>query len=490
MTVKFYNYTGEANVISKTLPTSTDITGDKMTANQNIDAPVVYITSSSAPTYNYAYIADYGRYYFVEPGVWISSNVWEMRMQLDPLMSYATQIKNQSGIVRYSVLGSMGMADPRISYETKKRVTTSTVAIANQYQTGWYVIRYYNVYIPGSGLAIPKTFCAAFMNETSWQAFLSAYAALQDDERVVVGNCIIDVSYVRYLNSSALANLTTVQKLDFAAQVDPNTIGAGVATVTLSADMSRVAYVCQNHENAATLGSLTFDISTSNIGAYWELDAERNVYIPFVGDISFKLSDLGINPATISTVGVRIAYEPYENAYILMIGPKVSAGNYNMLQPTLKIIKVAASVPFRADNNFTNMGLLRMQMATTAAGAVIGVGMGNPMGLLALPQAIGQYTQAKLSEATGYKMTGTPGGDPAFSTMVDAQNLTITVISAIPRDNYTTLWVSKGMPDGAWRAFSTLSGYAEIELCTMAGFNATVQVQDQIRRLLSEGAYF
>lgn len=487
MTVKFYTYTGPANTISKTLDTATDKTGNSVPGYQDLTAPVIQITHSTVPTFNYAYISDYGKYYFLSPARWISGNVFEYSCTEDTLMTYATAIKAQSGLCRYSMLGSMGLPDPRISFEAKKRVSTSTVTISADYRTGWYVIRYYNVYIPGGGLAVPKTFCAAFMNETSWQAFLTAYEALTDENKVIVGNCIIDVSYVRYLATSAVQNLTSVQHLDFSAQIDPSSIGAGVASVVLSQDASRVAYVCQNHENAATLGRLTINIPTTNTGLYWELDAERNVYVPYIGDFSFKLSDMGI--VVPSTVGLRIAYDPFENAYVTLLAPQLS-GNYTDILPTMKITKVAASVPFRADNAFTNLGLMRMQMATTAAGAIVGVAMGNPMGLLALPQSVSQYTQAKLSEATGYRMTGQPGGDPAFTGQVDASVITVTVVAAIPRDGYTAMWTVLGMPDGAWRNLSTLSGYAEVEEIVLNNINASESERNEITRLLAGGVYF
>ena len=64
------------------------------------------------------------------------------------------------------------------------------------------------------------------------------------------------------------------------------------------------------------------------------------------------------------------------------------------------------------------------------------------------------------------------------------------MIQAIPRDGYTALWADKGIPDGAWRDFSTLSGYAEIDEVELTGVSGGLNTVDEIARLLSQGVYF
>lgn len=488
MTVIFYTYTGRRNAVTKTLSGGVTKSGQTLPGYQDLSAPVIQVSSDSVPSWNYAYIQEFNKYYYLSSPRWISGNVYEFTCTLDVLMTYRTEIRAQSGIVRYSLLGSMGISDPRISYESKKQVTKSTVEIASQYQTEWYVIRYYNQYTPSASATTgAKIFSAAFMTSTAWQAFLVAYGNLADDDRVIVSNCIIDVSVVRYLNTTAVTNLTPTMHLDFVGNLDPQSIGAGAVQVVLSQDATQLAYICKDPANAATLGSLVINIPTTNTGTYWELDAEREVYIPYIGAVKFRLADLGASVP--STVGIRIAYEPYSNAYVTTVAPQL-AGAYTDRLPTMTVTKVDTAVPFRADSTFTNMGLARMQLATTTAGAIIGTAAGNPMGLLALPQAVGHYTQAQLAEATGVRTIGQPGGDPAYTAAVDATVVSVTVSQAIPREGYTDLWSALGMPDGAWRAFSALSGYAEIDQVELTGIGGGVDTLNEIRAQLAAGVYF
>lgn len=87
MTIKFYSITAKRNVLNKTLGTSTDLTGTLRDPCSLID-PDVLIESATVPAFNYAYIQDFGRYYFVTSIVAEQYNLFRVRMHVDVLMSY------------------------------------------------------------------------------------------------------------------------------------------------------------------------------------------------------------------------------------------------------------------------------------------------------------------------------------------------------------------------------------------------------------------
>ena len=92
MTIKLYNYTGDAIVVNKTgwltnatLYASLD---GVLKDNTSVTDPSIIIENGSMPAANYAYIADLGRYYFINDITALSATLWRLDMHVDVLMSY------------------------------------------------------------------------------------------------------------------------------------------------------------------------------------------------------------------------------------------------------------------------------------------------------------------------------------------------------------------------------------------------------------------
>ena len=63
--------------------------------------PEIEVELSSVPyNANYMYIADFGRYYYIDEIVTVRTGLYRIRGTVDPLMSFATQIKACTGIVK------------------------------------------------------------------------------------------------------------------------------------------------------------------------------------------------------------------------------------------------------------------------------------------------------------------------------------------------------------------------------------------------------
>ena len=60
---------------------------------------VITIESSIVPNFNYAYIEDFNRYYFIEDIVSLRNNLWELTMSIDVLMTYRLGILNLRGFI-------------------------------------------------------------------------------------------------------------------------------------------------------------------------------------------------------------------------------------------------------------------------------------------------------------------------------------------------------------------------------------------------------
>ena len=56
----------------------------------------------SFPDYNYCYIEDFHRYYFVKEIISVSANVWEIDCEVDVLATYRTEILGTRAFVTYA----------------------------------------------------------------------------------------------------------------------------------------------------------------------------------------------------------------------------------------------------------------------------------------------------------------------------------------------------------------------------------------------------
>lgn len=101
-TIKLCHNKSPAEKIGKTIDTGTDITGCSLKERTSILRPVIFITSSAADitNYNYMYIAQFERYYFIDDIVSVNNNKWEISAHVDVLETYKNSILANSAVIR------------------------------------------------------------------------------------------------------------------------------------------------------------------------------------------------------------------------------------------------------------------------------------------------------------------------------------------------------------------------------------------------------
>lgn len=104
MQIILYNNSAEKNRVDKTSYLSNALTlNGNLRSNDsgNILSPTIYLemNSDSVPTYNYCYIPSFNRYYFITNIAPTRNDYWEVDMKEDVLMSFKTEIKNQTALV-------------------------------------------------------------------------------------------------------------------------------------------------------------------------------------------------------------------------------------------------------------------------------------------------------------------------------------------------------------------------------------------------------
>lgn len=98
VTIEFYTYTGHADTVNKQLSDGFSVSG-LLRDSFDILNPILNVRSKTNITANYCYIPLFGRYYFID-GVQIESNdKYEIRLSVDVLKTYETEILNATGTV-------------------------------------------------------------------------------------------------------------------------------------------------------------------------------------------------------------------------------------------------------------------------------------------------------------------------------------------------------------------------------------------------------
>ena len=103
MTVIFCKYDGIKNKINKTLENGLTVNDVIMHNDFDITAFELLIKDTNfSSEYNYCYIQHLGRYYFIESVQKMNGTIYKIRLTVDVLKSFSTQIKNIQAIITKS----------------------------------------------------------------------------------------------------------------------------------------------------------------------------------------------------------------------------------------------------------------------------------------------------------------------------------------------------------------------------------------------------
>lgn len=98
MIIDLYTTGSEKNAIYKTLQNITELQGT-LKDECSVINPVFMIEHTNPSSYNYCFIPEFNRYYYITDIVSVRNNLWRVSCSVDVLMSYQTQILNLDVIV-------------------------------------------------------------------------------------------------------------------------------------------------------------------------------------------------------------------------------------------------------------------------------------------------------------------------------------------------------------------------------------------------------
>ena len=121
MTIKLYRNLSEEIAVTKNITDEITYTGSLREESSVID-PVIMIQTSNLSDYNYAWIEEFHRFYFIKNIVSVRTNLWRLTMHVDVLSTYAGYIKDNNGILaRNSNVWNLYYQDEQfkiLNYET------------------------------------------------------------------------------------------------------------------------------------------------------------------------------------------------------------------------------------------------------------------------------------------------------------------------------------------------------------------------------------
>lgn len=93
--INLYVCTDENNRLNKTSLSGNIAMSGTFRSDVSVMSPVFQMeTSTNISAYNYAYIPDFGRYYFITDIKAVRNNLWELSLKCDVLMTYRTALND------------------------------------------------------------------------------------------------------------------------------------------------------------------------------------------------------------------------------------------------------------------------------------------------------------------------------------------------------------------------------------------------------------
>lgn len=98
-TISLFKTASENNRVVKTLTDEKQLSGELRNQTSVLNPSIRIESADNISTYNYAYISEFGRYYYITDIVSVRTNCWIISLRCDVLMSYKDEIQGLNVIL-------------------------------------------------------------------------------------------------------------------------------------------------------------------------------------------------------------------------------------------------------------------------------------------------------------------------------------------------------------------------------------------------------
>lgn len=492
MTAIFYSMTSMPEEINKTLGTGTTITGVRLLPGQDVTTPQIEMESASTPTYNYVKIQALNRWYFIDRWIFEGGQVWSAQLNVDVLGSFYSKLDDAYGTMDYSAFGSPAIIDRRMTFTDCPTVARNSKSISN---TWYYAIKYWS-----NDQEQPHV---AIMTKFAYASMLSEMGSLSNSARTLAYSCLIDVSIVYHVAIQTTATSSTTIYLWQASFLDAN---QNVIALTVTGGF----YDIWNGDDVnSIIKYVDYDVSTAGMttssGDFWDINAKWSIMIPHAGVITFSPGDFGL--VTVTSTTIRVFYEPYEGAYVMV--PILNSVAY---YSAMIVTPVNTHTILATDTRYDNLQGMATATALSVGGTAIssiasiagGVATSNPaligVGASSAASAVAQavngvndYRSAKAAAAVAGSSVGSIGGSASWVDANLKSDIWTQKVTATLRGSASTFRSRWGMPDGQVRAASDMESYGYFKFGDVELENTTGMTQPEVnmmKSLLTSGVHW
>ena len=98
-TISLFKTASENNRVVKVLTDEKQLSGELRNQTSVLSPSIRIESSDNISAYNYAYISEFGRYYYITDIVSVRTNCWIVSLRCDVLMSYKDEIQSMNVIL-------------------------------------------------------------------------------------------------------------------------------------------------------------------------------------------------------------------------------------------------------------------------------------------------------------------------------------------------------------------------------------------------------
>ena len=463
MKVRFYTYSKRVNSTANPGPSDAYTVKDCLLKTPTSEHdPVLEIEGAINPAWNYCYIPDWSKLYFIRDAVSVTNNLTQYMLQEDTLGTHKTAIRSTTQYVAFSSDSSVYdkyKVDSRLPVSQTKVVSRVTQSSSLFSSVGTYILSVYNN--------------NAFTDIVGFATSYALTTAQMAELRQKLGGGSIWADIGTYMNGPAMGAIFGCIWVPFNVTSTYGTqttnVQIGNQAITLSTNCVRLnGYVTATESVALTLtGVLRDDFRRS------EPYTSGGLHLPGVGCIDINLSDW----ITATQIQISTIFE-------------IATGNvlYILRDPDGEIIQtasccMAAQCPLGQITN--NMqGVVNSVGGFLGGGAALAIGAINPT--LAAGAMLASGASAVLNaNKRAPSISGHVGG--RLNALVTSYELTIyEVQTENPQDsNYKDL---KGLPVGKCVALNTIVGFCQCDGASVSIAASAVELEE-INNYLNSGFY-
>ena len=443
MTVYFYTFGKRYN--STKQPTGGTTYDCKLIQPSGVLNPSITLDlgATGNPTaYNYAYIGDYGRYYWVDE--WTSNlGFWTARLSVDPLASWKTYIGDTTCMVlRCASEWDDDLIDTL--YPTKAGPTVSTTTLTSPWTGTSFSNGRYVLGIAGNNSTKFYSFTSA-----EYSTFMtSAFDLTWLDNLLGGSNILNQVPWMRGM-WNPLQYITSAIWIPFVPSgTDVGTVPVGLTSVTCSA--REITTPIQQPLNLNI--NVTNHPQVSSRGAWMKNEpyTHRTLLIPPFGDIT--LASEFFYSGTQARINVKLDVTTGETR-LLVTGPHTN-------DPVLIDVGASVAVPIIQSQTYASQNMLQTAggIGTGLAGSLLSGIMGNKSaatdivsGIMSLPASIASAT---LAQNGSVSTNGSQGSAIGISATPRLTEMFWEVTESAAAD--------RGRPLCKLKGINTLAGYIQI----------------------------